>query len=104
MVALPFDVAKIRQCLRMVGIEGDFALEFLPGCVILLRLPIQVAETEMDIGLAGRYFRGGFEFGNRLRGPSQTIERFASENVGGRGVRILFLNPLELLLRARKFT
>ena len=51
MIGLPFDVPEVGQGLGMVGIESEFTLEFLPCFVIPLRLPEQVAEAEMNVGL-----------------------------------------------------
>src|ERR1700691_115777 len=53
-VVLPFDVPEIGQGLRICGIDFQLLFELLPGPVILLGLPIQIAQPEMHIWLTRR--------------------------------------------------
>src|ERR1700691_4880877 len=60
-VVLPFDVPEISQGLRIGGIDFQFLFELLPGPVILLGLPIQIAQAEMRICLTRRNLPGLLE-------------------------------------------
>ena len=77
MVALPFDVAEVRQGLGMAGVESQLAFELRTSFVIPLRLPMEIAEAEMNVGFAGSNLRGGLEFGDGFGGSTEAVKGFA---------------------------
>src|SRR5579862_1757741 len=84
----------------MVRIESEFPLELLAGFVVLLSLPVKIAEAKMNVGLTGRNFRGRFELGNRFRSPSQTIQGFTHKDVSSGGIWALLLQLTKFFERA----
>ena len=66
----------------MVRVEDKFAFELLARLVVLLRLPVQVAEAEVHVGLGGRDLRGGLELGDGFGGLARAIQGFAEQDMG----------------------
>ncbi len=85
----------------MVRVESQLALELRFGFVVLLRLPVEIAKAKVQVGFGGRYFDGGFEFGDGFGRSAQAVERFSIKNVGGRGIRVLLQQLTKFFQRAR---
>src|ERR1700761_4154660 len=83
----------------MVGIDFQLALELLARLLILLRLPVKIAEPEMNIWLLGRQFCCSLELRNGLLRSSQPVESLAHQNVGRSRLRTLLEQLTKLLLR-----
>src|SRR5271155_3580283 len=73
-VLLHRDIPKIGKGLRMPGIDRQLVLEFGRCIIILLQLPVQIAEAKMHVGFLGSGFYGFLELGDSFRSSSQTIE------------------------------
>ena len=98
-IVFPLDIPHIRQGLSILGIERQLGFEFLFGCLVLLCLPVKIAQAEMNVGFARGNLHGGFKFRNGLFGPSFAIEGLAGKDVRLSGIRILLQDPAKLLLR-----
>ena len=99
MIGLPFDVPEVGQRLGMGGIESEFTLEFLACFFIPLRLPEEVAEAEMNVGLSRAKSWQRPEIPAMASGFSQTVQRFPDRTWSGGGIRILFEDPAKCLAR-----
>jgi hypothetical protein len=67
--------------LRVIRINRQLALEFGLRLIVLLKLPMQVAKTKMNVGFLGTGLGGLLELRNGLRGPSQAVQGFSGQDV-----------------------
>ena len=89
-------IAQVGQRLRVLRLIGQLRLELAARIVVALLLPVDVAQTEVDLGLAGPGFRRGFELRGGLLGLVGCVEHLAQQHVDGRGVRVLGEQEAEL--------
>ena len=99
-ILLEGHVAEIGQGLSIFGIDGELILEISFRGVVLLQLPMKIAEAEMKIGLAGRGVDGRLKFGNGIGSPAEAVESFSHEHVGGGRIGIVFEDSLKFSKRA----
>src|SRR5580658_3525172 len=97
------DIPKIRKGLRVLGIDRQLALEFGLGIIILLQLPVQVAEAKMYVLFLGSSFYGLLELRNGFRSPSQAVEGFSHQDVSRCRIWVALLDLAELLESAVVF-
>ena len=64
LISLQLDVAKISQRLRMLGSMANSLFEFICRIVVLPRLPVQIAETKMQVGFLRRNLQRRLELDN----------------------------------------
>lgn len=93
-------VAEIGQGLSIFGIDGELILEIGFRGVVLLQLPMKIAEAEMKIGFAGRGVDGRLEFRNSIGSPAKAVESFGHEHVGGGRIGIVLEDSLKFSKRA----
>src|ERR1700720_945467 len=60
-VFLQLNITQIRERLRMAGIDAEFGFKRGFGFVVLVQLPVEIAQTKMDAGFSWRRFRGSLE-------------------------------------------
>ena len=72
----------------MVGVVGQFSLEFLDSFGILLLRPKQIAEAEVHVWFIGLGFDCFAEHVDGARSVAHFIEGFAGQHVGFGGVGI----------------
>ena len=89
MITLPFDIPEIRQGLGICGIDGQLRVERLFRPVVLLSLPIEIAEPKMNVGQARGDLGGRLELLDGFLNSTQAIKGLASENVRFGGIRIV---------------
>ena len=58
------------------------AVELLASFVILLRLPMEISEAEVNVRLVRRNLRRGFKLRDSLLRSAQAVECFAKQDVG----------------------
>src|SRR5450432_684953 len=80
-IAPPSDVAKICPGLSLAWIYRQLALERGFCVLVLMHLPEQETEPEIDVGLAGRGLGSCPELFDRFRSPPQTIESLPEKYV-----------------------
>jgi len=72
-VILHGHVAEIGERLGVGRTDGQLFLELGFGLIVLLELPVEIAEAEMHVWLVGSGFGGGFKFGDGVERARETV-------------------------------
>src|SRR5579863_2543116 len=97
MIVLPLYVAEISQRLSVIRVQSQLLLKLLFGIVILLRLPVEIAEPEVNVGLVGRDFGSSLELCDCFGATAQAVEGLSHEDVRGGRIWILLQQHAKLL-------
>ncbi len=81
MVAPELDISEISKSLRIFRIDRQLVVEFNRSVIVLARLPVQIAQAEVQVGLFRRNVDSRLEFGNRLWSSAQSVQRFTCKGM-----------------------
>ena len=80
-VPLELNVPEVRQRLRLLRIKRELGIEFPFRVPVLIELPVQVSDSEMNVRLLWCDFGGSLKFCEGVLSLVQAIKRFSHEHV-----------------------
>ena len=94
------DVSEIGQGLGVSGVDQKLSLERRGGLVVVVSLPVKIAQPKIQVWFFWREFERGFELGDGLFRLALAVESLAGEDMHRGRIRVLLLKLSKLLERA----